>query len=560
MQANYIGTDVTGSADLGNGSTCVPPYGGGGVSINWNAAGNTIGGWMTGQGNLISGNGYYGIDIGGNGPSGNLVQGNHIGTNVDGTAALRNGWDGVYMSGAPNNTIGGAIAGAGNVISGNGENGVHIQYSSSTGNVVQGNYIGTDAAGTGDLGNYLRGVWVDERRRTPQSVGTTALARNVVSGNNSEGVLVSGSGATGNVVQGNYIGVNASGTGALGNSSYGVNISSSSPAQSTTIGGTAVGAGNVISANGMSGVGLWGSTNVVQGNIIGERTLRPPRTSEITCTASAWVVQATRSGGQAPAARNVISGNQYGVSLSGPGNVLQGNYIGTQGNGTSALGNSGYGVYISGSGASIGGTGAANTYRLQRQRRRAGGRVLRHRQHYSGQLYPLQQRQGDRDHQRGQRQPGTAGDHRRWLGFRARPALTARWKCTPTASMRAGYTTGWTAADGSGNWSYPGAATGPNITATATNASGNTSEFGLFDTDGHGVGNGTDNCPSVPNPSQADGDSDTVGDACDDCPDTANAGQQNNVHPGTPRRRPLRGPGAGWPARYHRPVSGRPGL
>ena len=82
VQANYIGTDVTGSADLGNGSTCVPPYGGGGVSINWNAAGNTIGGWMTGQGNLISGNGYYGIDIGGNGPSGNLVQGNHIGTNV----------------------------------------------------------------------------------------------------------------------------------------------------------------------------------------------------------------------------------------------------------------------------------------------------------------------------------------------------------------------------------------------------------------------------------------------------------------------------------------------
>ena len=112
-----------------------------------------------------------GIDITGASATGDIVQGNYIGTDVTGSTALGNALEGILViSGAANNTIGGTTAGAGNVISGNsGPDVMGINFNDAgTGNVVQGNLIGTNAAGTAALPNY-DGIfdhhpWRDHRR------------------------------------------------------------------------------------------------------------------------------------------------------------------------------------------------------------------------------------------------------------------------------------------------------------------------------------------------------------------------------------------------------------
>src|SRR3989454_5779697 len=135
-----------------------------------------IGGTASGAGNLISGHD-RGIWITGSDAGNNQVQGNLIGTNAAGTDAINNGTGVSIESLSFGNLIGGAQAGARNVISANGE-GIHI---SSAGNIVQGNFIGTNAAGTAALGNGT-GVLVTEPNNTIG--GTTPGAGNVISGNN----------------------------------------------------------------------------------------------------------------------------------------------------------------------------------------------------------------------------------------------------------------------------------------------------------------------------------------------------------------------------------------
>ena len=151
--------------------------------------------------------------------SGNIIEGNFIGTNVVGALDLGNAEDGVDIR-ASNNTVGGLAAGARNVISGNGARGVVIQVGS--GSLVLGNLIGTDASGMVDLGNTQEGVVI---RGVPRNTigGTSANARNIISGNRG-GVLIKNipafpccNNATGNLVQGNFIGTTVDGNAALGN-------------------------------------------------------------------------------------------------------------------------------------------------------------------------------------------------------------------------------------------------------------------------------------------------------------------------------------------------------
>src|SRR5262249_22260197 len=115
--------------------------------------GNTIGGTTAAARNVVSGNRGAGIAVGG---SGTIVQGNYIGTDVSGSVALGNQVNGVRVIGS-GGTIGGTAAGAGNVISGNGRNGIEID---APNNTVQGNLIGTDVGGTRALGNAAVGVLI----------------------------------------------------------------------------------------------------------------------------------------------------------------------------------------------------------------------------------------------------------------------------------------------------------------------------------------------------------------------------------------------------------------
>lgn len=186
---------------------------------------------------------------------GNKIEGNFFGTDVAGTSDLGNMQSGILIINSAKNTIGGTTAVARNVISGNNARGVMVSGAGATGNLVQGNYIGTDVTGALDLGNTLSGVLVTGAPANTIG-GTTAGARNVISGNGWRGVYVYDTGATGNLVHGNYIGTDFTGTANLGNGLAGVQVTN---ATSNSIGGTATGMGNTIAFNGRHGVLLTGS-------------------------------------------------------------------------------------------------------------------------------------------------------------------------------------------------------------------------------------------------------------------------------------------------------------
>ena len=142
---------------------------------------NTIGGTASGARNLISGN--LGDGIAGRGES-VRIEGNRIGTDTTGTVALANGGNGISFSYAENSVIGGTSASARNVISGNALSGIALGNTSSFVR-IQGNFIGTDVAGTAALGNGGHGIPSDSAigHVTNTIGGTTTGVRNVISGN-----------------------------------------------------------------------------------------------------------------------------------------------------------------------------------------------------------------------------------------------------------------------------------------------------------------------------------------------------------------------------------------
>jgi hypothetical protein len=247
VSGNYIGTDASGTADLGNAEN--------GVNISNDAQNNTVGGTTPDERNVISGNDGRGIYISG---SGNTVCGNYIGTDANGTADLGNTDHGVSISGGDrNNTIGGATPGERNVISGNDGHGILVYGSNNT---VSGNYIGTDASGTADLGNAEHGIHIAGGGDNNTIGGTTPGEQNVISGNDWDGVGMSGSTVENNTVCGNYIGTDASGTADLGNAQAGVDLGSG--AKYNTIG-----PGNLIAYNSEDGVQVSGGSGAISNTI-----------------------------------------------------------------------------------------------------------------------------------------------------------------------------------------------------------------------------------------------------------------------------------------------------
>ena len=237
------------------------------VGVSIAGANNTIGGTSAADRNVISANTEGGIAIAGASASGNLIVGNYIGTNAGGTLDLGNADDGIAITGgAQNNTIGGTAAGARNVISGNGDDGIDIDGAGTDGNVILGNYIGLNAAGNAALGNDSDGIVIGNSASGNIIGGSAAGAGNVISGNDTEGVRLNNN-STGTIVRGNLIGLNAAGTVAIGNDNDGVSINGGS--SNNAIGGTGAGEGNIIAGN-ETGVQIAGvaNGNAILGNSI----------------------------------------------------------------------------------------------------------------------------------------------------------------------------------------------------------------------------------------------------------------------------------------------------
>ncbi|HWB13392.1 MAG TPA: MBG domain-containing protein [Pirellulales bacterium] len=395
INGNYIGTDVTGEKPVPNkldGVALAPPIGQAGLGF---ASNNFIGGVdpTTNQPsafayNVIAGNGADGVLIVGG--SGNQVATNLIGLGADGITPVPNGHDGVRLEDASSNVVGGTQPGTRNVISANLHNGVEIVSDAATeyglaipvanqgaaGNLVLGNYIGTDVTGTLDtdlitdaqgnkqtvpLGNQ-NGVELDNNSTDPSvsmslnvigglntlvqlNAPAQLTAGNVISGNLNDGVLMAGPRVTLNTAEGNYTGTDETGTLKLANARAGVEISSftgqTAGPSNNTIGGSAAGAGNLISGNGTPAqngsaatgegvlIAIGSNGNILEGNDIG---VTADGKSPLANVNGVVILDAANNVVGDGNAGNVISGNTLeGVVITGSkstGNYVQNNCIG----------------------------------------------------------------------------------------------------------------------------------------------------------------------------------------------------------------------------------------
>jgi uncharacterized repeat protein (TIGR01451 family) len=353
IQGNFIGTDATGLIAVGNH----------GDGVKTEPGADVIGGTDPGAGNLISGNGQAGIEM-----ISSLVEGNKIGTSIDGELALGNAGPGILDHGF-STLIGGSVKRSGNLISGNGGDGIVLEADDNT---VIGNQIGVAADGITALGNAGSGVEVQGQGNIIG--GRVALEGNLISGNAVHVVFLSRGGSSDNLIRGNRIGTDADGNAALGNGMSGIWIEGAD----NVIGGPLTGDGNLISGNGPrhlgSGViaggvvisGGFATGNILQGNEIGTDATGS-RLALGNLIAGVFIVDASNNlvGGTQRGAGNLISGQSSGSGIQlqggGTGNRIEGNLIGTDRSGRAAVGNF-VGVEIEAVGDTIGGTvaGAGN--------------------------------------------------------------------------------------------------------------------------------------------------------------------------------------------------------
>jgi hypothetical protein len=236
IENNLIGLDAAGNKALGKG-----------MGVEDHGSGDTYGGTSAGMGNVISGNSYGGIRC----YASINIEGNEIGTNAAGDAALGNGASsaGIFFDQLAASPATMVISH--NVVSGN-ATGIWLlpDPGSQTTYTITGNLVGTNAAGSAALGNTGDGLYL-------VSVQDATITGNVISGNDA-GIFfqVPSTGPTQqlhDVVQGNRIGTDSSGQVALGNKHDGITIYSGS---GITVGGAGAGQGNLIAFNGQDGIDL----------------------------------------------------------------------------------------------------------------------------------------------------------------------------------------------------------------------------------------------------------------------------------------------------------------
>lgn len=352
---NLIGTDASGTAAVANNSDGILISGSVSASAN-----NMI------VNNVISGNKGYGIYIVGSMASGNHIEGNRIGVDINGTGRLGNGLSGIQIENSPNNIVGGDTVAKRNIIGDNKQDGIILRKGfpdHTTGNIIAGNYIGVGIDGTTDLGNRFNGIQV----RT--GVSDVTIQNNVISGNgefSGAGVMITGTDVE---LLGNKIGTKADGSGAVANNGAGIrfNHSTGNDGCFIIIGGADSGdlsVGNLISGNGGSGIETISSgihDITIRGNRIGTNAAGSAvlgnSSSGISLTGEGFIIGGGTGEG------NLISANGGdGISISGgvanADNIdairIQGNTIGLNADGDTPLGNAGRGISIFGTGVTVG--------------------------------------------------------------------------------------------------------------------------------------------------------------------------------------------------------------
>jgi titin len=365
---------------------------------------------------------------------GNTVQGMYLGTDVTGTLAVPDFGFGLivgYSSG--NNTIGGTTALARNVISGNGYGGIHVETGPlQPGNRILGNYIGVAADGESYIGNGRDGVALSGTGNILG--GVEPWARNVISGNSGYGVTVAGSK---NTVQGNFIGTDASGTVPVPNVSGGVAVQGFAAVTDNVIGGSESGAGNLISGNANAGVTVAGgrSRTTVLGNRIGTDItgVNPLGNSEGLFIAAFG----STIGGVLAGEGNIIAFNRFdGIVVYGVDNTIRGNSI-----------------------HSNGGKGIDN--------QQGGNAAL---------SPPAITTAGSASLGVSRASPKSRGSPKTWAGTACAGCIVDVYSDDQDQGR---VYEGSAVADSLGNWSFSGLVIGPNVTATATDHVGDTSEFSL---------------------------------------------------------------------------------
>ena len=357
IQGNIIGPALSLTVSLGNN--------GPGVRVGEGVAGTTIGGAAAASGNVIAGSKWADVELRGTQA---VVQGNIIGTNPAGTLSLRKTYPdnsntgGLYVgSTAADNLVGGSVAAARNLIAA--AQGLWIEGQRTR---FEGNYLGVTAAGGAGLGMFATAIGT-----SPASADTLIL-RNVIAGAQFDGIYVDGAG---DVVEGNFVGVNAAGTAMIGNGANAVRVgpaARNSRVGGFTPSARNLLAGSVFSGVLVDGVDALVVGNYMGTNAAG--TVAFPNGDGVTIRGPAQRARIGGTQGGAGNVISGNTNTGISVAAGATATVLQGNRIGTNAAGTAALANGGVGVFLDGTGTAVGGT-AAGASNLIANNGQAGVRV-----------------------------------------------------------------------------------------------------------------------------------------------------------------------------------------
>jgi titin len=357
---SYVGVTENGGQADGNAV---------GVKITDGARCNVVGGSGMAA-NVISGNRSFGVELS-DGAVANRIEGNILGMNAAALTAVPNLGGGILMAeGAADNVIGGIEPGTRNIVSGNSGAGVVIRGPGTIGNRVIGNEIGLDSTARQVTGNQGWGISIEAGAQSTTIGGATG-ERNIIAGNDSGGVCLRGFSTRDNSVIGNHIGLNRRSLPWIGNGTGGPGVAVLDGASENEIGSSSE-EGNVISGHTGPGILIAGpgtTGNRVFGNRVGTDTSGTRFGSNSSGIVVSQGASLNQIGGPAAAYRNILSGNTQnsypygtGVTLLDPGtsgNIIAGNYIGTDRTGSKAVPNRTAGIIV-GNGATrntIGGDG-----------------------------------------------------------------------------------------------------------------------------------------------------------------------------------------------------------